>query len=146
MSHVAKVSLEVKDLGCLAKAAQHLGLEFRGDQRTYRWYGRSVGDYPIPEGMTEADLGKCDHAIGIPGNSRAYEVGVVKKKNASGYELAWDFFAGGFGLQEKIGKDGMKLKQEYAVQVVMKHARASGYQVSRQTKQDGSVVLKAVRS
>jgi len=152
MSHVCKVDLEVLDLGCLEKAANQLGLEFVRDQKTYRWYGHSFGDFPIPAGLTEADLGKCDHAIRIKGDKntgtlRAYEVGVMKRRDGKpGYNLLWDFWAGGYGLRDRIGTDGNKLRQEYAVQVAIKHARAQGYRVSRQTKQDGSIVLKAVHS
>lgn len=147
MSHVAKIEMEIKDLGCLAKAAEHLGLEFVQGQQTYRWWGHSVGDYPLPVGFSEQELGKCEHALRIPNNKYAYEVGVVPRKDGKpGYTMLWDFYGGGYGLQEKIGKDGNKLKQEYAVQVAMKHARQQGYTVSRQLKQDGSVVLKAVRA
>jgi hypothetical protein len=146
MSHVAKVDLEVRDLGCLAKAAEHLGLELVQGQQTYRWYGRSVGDYPMPAGFKASDLGKCEHAIRIPGASCAYEIGVVGRKDGKpGYQLLWDFWAGGYGMQAKVGNNGDKLKQEYAVQVAMKHARAQGYQVSRKQKEDGSVVLRAVK-
>jgi hypothetical protein len=146
MSHVAKLILEVRDLPCLERAAKVLGLELAFEQKTYKWYGWSVGDYPIPKGMTAADLGKCDHAIRIPGDGRAYEVGVVKSKNHSGFELVWDFWQGGFGLRDKIGENGNKLRQEYAVQVAMKHARAQGYQVSRRYNAKGECVLTAVRS
>ena len=43
------------------------------------------------------------------------EVGVVKKKNGEGYELLWDFFAGGNGLQKIIGgkEDCNRLVNEY---------------------------------
>lgn len=147
MSHVAKIEMEIKDLGCLAKAAEHLGLVFMQDQKTYKWWGHSVGDYPLPQGFTENELGKCEHALRVRDNHQAYEVGVVLRRDGKqGYTLLWDFYGGGYGLQEKIGKDGSKLKQEYAVQVAMKHARQQGYTVSRQLKQDGSVVLKAVRA
>jgi len=147
MSHVATIDLEIKDLGCLERAAKALGMEFARDQKKYRWWGHSVGDYPLPKGFAEGDLGKCEHALSIPDNRQAYEVGVVPRRDGRpGYTLLWDFYGGGYGLQDKIGKDGNKLKQEYAVQVAMKHARLQGYTVARQLRKDGTVVLKAVKA
>ena len=134
MSHIAKVDLEVRvsQLDCLEKAAKHLGVELVRDQKTFKHFA----------GRTSS----CTHAIRVPGNNKAYEVGVILSGTGQTYSLQWDQWASGFGMVDKVGKDAMKLKQEYAVQVAMKHARAQGYQVSRQTKQDGSVVLKAVHS
>ena len=109
MSHIVEVELVIQHLDLLEKAAEYLGLEWR-DQRTYRWYGRSVGDYPLPEGVTEDDLGKCEFAIGVPGNKKAYEVGVVKRKDGKGYSLQMDFFAGGFGLCDFVGEKVAKSK------------------------------------
>ncbi len=45
MSHVATIEIQIKDLAALKQAAKDLGLEFRENQKTYRWYGYSVGDY-----------------------------------------------------------------------------------------------------
>ena len=57
MSHVTVIAVELKDLDALKAVCAALGLEFRENQKTYRWYGRHVGDFPIPEGLTKADLG-----------------------------------------------------------------------------------------
>jgi len=38
-------------------------LEFAEGEGSYRWYGEHVGDYPLPEGFEEHDLGRCDHVI-----------------------------------------------------------------------------------
>ncbi len=123
MSHVAKMTTVITDLDALKKAAEICGLEFREGQMFYNWYGRHVGDYKLPEGFKASDIGKCVHALSIAGTpilgkvtpSSAYEVGVVKKKNGEGYELLWDFFAGGNGLQQKIGgkEDCNRLVNEY---------------------------------
>ena len=67
MSHVATINIEVKDLDALGIAAGRIGLELVRGQKEYRWYGQSVGDYPLPAGLTEADLGVCEHAIRIAG-------------------------------------------------------------------------------
>lgn len=120
MSHVVKVELLVKDLDALAVAANKCGCELVRNQKTYKWYGRFMGDYQMPEGMTENDLGKCDHAIRVKGAaSHTYEVGVIKNKNSEGYSLFYDFFQGGYGLEEKVGKQMGLLKQEYTVQAIL---------------------------
>tara|TARA_Y100001980_G_C14459122_1_gene241412 strand:- start:36 stop:491 length:456 start_codon:yes stop_codon:yes gene_type:complete len=114
MSHVAVVKVEVTDLKSLAKACEALGLQLNLGQKTYRWYGRHVGDYPLPEGFTQQDLGKCDHAISVPGKPGAYEVGLCSRNGGKSYQLLWDFWAGGHGLQELVGDDCQKLIHEYA--------------------------------
>jgi hypothetical protein len=140
MSHVVDIDLAITDLDCLKKAVADLGLEWR-EKQTYRWYGRHVGDYPLPAGFTPDDLGKCEFAVGIPGNSRAYEVGVVKRKDGNGYTLLVDFYCGGNGLCEKVGekvpgeknrelRDGyncLKLANCYAAHVSAKSMRKKGY-------------------
>ncbi len=140
MSHVAELELEVNDLDSLRKAAKTLGLEMV-EKKSYKWFGRSVGDYPLPKGVKAADLGKCDYALTIPGNNKAYEVGVVKKPGNRGYTLLWDFWSGGFGLQEKIGEGGGLLKQSYAVERAKKEMLRKGFRVKSKTDSNGAVLL-----
>ena len=83
MSHIAEVNLLVQDLNALHRACQRLGLELVRGQQTYCWYGRSVGDYALPVGFAKEDLGTCEHAIRIPGNDRAYEIGIVTRRDLS---------------------------------------------------------------
>ncbi|HWY36778.1 MAG TPA: hypothetical protein VNX68_19185 [Nitrosopumilaceae archaeon] len=147
MSHVVKLELEIKDLIALKAAAKMLGMEFREGQKTYNWWGHSVGDYPLPEGFTAKDLGKCEHALSIPDKSDAYEVGVVKRRdNRPGYTLLWDFYGGGRGLVAKIGKDGCKIKQAYAESVASLALKKKGFKIQRSVnKETGKVVLTAVK-
>lgn len=141
MSHVATVDLDVNDLSSLKEAAKAMGLEFT-EKNTYRWWGYSVGDYPLPKGFTEQDLGKCDYAISIPNNASAYEVGVIKRKDGKpGYQLLWDFYAGGRGLEKAIGKDGGLLKQSYAVMVAKKEMLRKGYRATTTKDAKGNVLL-----
>jgi hypothetical protein len=150
MSHVATVELEVKDLDALAKACEPLGLEFRLNQKTFRWYGRWVNDYSKADaaykhGIKPEDYGKCLHAIAVKGNDKAYEVGIIQKPDGT-FGLVWDFYEGGYGLMELVGKDCGKLAQEYAAQVAMKQARKQGFQVKRTLDAStGKVLLKCVR-
>lgn len=142
MSHVCEMELEIRDLESLEKACSRLGLELVKDQKEYKWYGTHVGDYPVPKGFTKEDLGKCDHAIRVKNNSKAYEVGVVKRKDGGpGYQLIWDFWAGGLGLQEKVGQDGGLLKQNYAAQVAKKQMLREGYRVTEKTDTSGRMLL-----
>ena len=69
-----------------------------------------MGDYPLPVGFKKEELGRCYHAIQIPGAS--YEIGVVQKDNE--WKLLWDFYSSG-GLQQKLGKEAGLLKQAYSM-------------------------------
>ena len=101
-----------------------LGGELRMGQLTYRWYGRNVGDYRLPEGVKVSDLGKCEHAIKFPGIS--YEVGVIKSKTQKGaYELLWDFYDR--GLKEKMGgKNAVAFIQHYTMEKTQQAAMQKG--------------------
>ena len=124
MSHVAKIELEIQDLETLKLACQRLNLEFVENQLTYRWYGRYVGDAPLPEGFTVEDLGKCQHAIRVPNAS--YEIGVVQRQGK--YQLLWDNWQSG-GLERVLGSGAGRLKQAYAIERVAKEARLKGYRL-----------------
>jgi hypothetical protein len=140
MSHVATIDLIVRDLESLRQAAEDLGLTFNENQKTYRWYGRHVGDYPMPEGMTADQLGKCEHSIGRK-DGKGYEVGVIKT-DAGAYRLIYDFYGrGGVAIEEHVGKGCGTLKQAYAARVATKQARAQGFHVRRYVSSDGTVKL-----
>jgi len=145
MSHVVNIELEIKDLKSLKEAAEMLGLEFRENQKTYRWYGHHVGDYPLPKGFTKFDMGHCDHALSIPGNPNAYEVGVCKRRDGvEGWLLQFDFYAGGNGLISKIGKDAGKLCDEYAAAVAKRKLKAKGFMVKRTVTSTGKIILQGI--
>jgi ribosomal protein L34 len=137
--------MDIKDLDALEKACNEMGLEFIPNQKTYKWWGHHVGDYPLPKGFSKADMGKCDHAVRIKGDSEAYEVGIVKRRDGRpGYTMLFDFFAGGKGLMKKIGDNADLLTQEYSVQVNIKKAKQKGFTVTRKTV-NGEVILNARR-
>jgi hypothetical protein len=142
VSHIARINVDILDLDCLRKAAEHLGLYFR-EQSTYHWYGTFVNDTPLPEGVTEDELGKCLYAIGIPGNEQAYEIGVVKKKTGKGFELRYDYWNGAEGLESVIGEGARVLKQRYSTTVAKREAIRNGFRVKEFTRSDGTIVLKA---
>ena len=123
MSHISKIELEIKSLDALIRACERLGFEFVKDQKTYHWYGRWVGDSPLPEGIATEQLGICDHAIRVPGCT--YEIGVVKRN--SSYTLLWDSWE--TALRLKIGLDAGVLRQAYTVEAVRQDAKLKGYRV-----------------
>ena len=158
MSHVATVDLEIKSLDDLDAACRRLGLELVRGQETYHWYGRSVGDYPLPQGFTADDLGKCAHAIRVPlskaaqviqpyvsdwgSDAKPYEIGVVARRDGKpGFSLMWDFFEGGFGLESIVGAECKHLRQAYAVCAATRAARQQGMSVKEVRRSDGSVQL-----
>lgn len=146
MSHIASVKIIIKDLDALRRAAAELGLEFVEGQTTFKWYGRWLNDYHAPEaavnnGFDPKKFGQCQHAIRIPNNASAYEVGVVANPNGEGFTLLYDNYAAGRGLEAKIGQGAQKLQQEYGVQVARKQAARLGMRVTQSRGQDGKVRL-----
>ena len=144
MSHVATIDIEIKDLAALRAACAEVGLEFREGQKDFRWYGKWVGDYNGQDaayraGLDPKDYGKCDHAIGVPKNEKAYEIGVVRQANGT-YKLAWDFWQGGHGLEKVAGPKCSKLVQSYTKHVGMNTLAKQGYAFAgTKTLKDGTV-------
>lgn len=140
MSHVATIELTITSLESLLAAAQSCGLEVR-QKTSYKWYGTSVGDYPIPEGFTAESLGKCDFALGVRGNSSAYEIGVVKRNGT--YTLLYDFWGvHGRALQAKIGVNGVNLKKEYVKVESISKLKKEGYTFQSENTVNGKTVIK----
>jgi len=140
MSHISQIEIEIKDITALKAACTRLGLIWKENQSSYRWYGRFMGDYPLPENVKVGDLGKCLHAIDVPGAK--YEVGVTKVNGK--LTLLWDFYRAG-GLEQVIGKNGGKLIQAYAVEATKAQARRAGMRAYEQQEQDGTIRLELRR-
>jgi hypothetical protein len=179
VSHVATIDIEITNLQDLQEACADLGLEFVMDQKTYNWYGEHVGDFAIPDGFSENDLGRCEHAIkltdaqsmqeierrreaflakwnekwGGANNEpdattmlhvcqRPYEIGVARRRDGRpGWTLLWDFFQGGYGLQEVIGENGGRLKQAVATAASVRVMKSQGYRCQREQLPNGKVKL-----
>jgi len=136
MSHMAKIELKVKDISALQKACADCGYEFVHGQTSYEWYGRFVGDSPMPEGLNEQMLGKCDHAIKVPGAT--YEIGVIK--TGEHYELHCDQWRSG-GLEGK----SEKLLQPYAIAATKNLIKSNRYRLHREKKLDNGAVQLHIR-
>jgi hypothetical protein len=132
MSHISKIELKIQSLEDLKQACHRLGFEFIENQQTYQWYGHWVGDQPLPEGITQDQLGKCDHAIRVP--NCEYEIGVVK--TGDHFILLWDSWKKG-GLTAQIGQDAGILKQAYTAERVRSEARRKNYRVVEQKTTQG---------
>ena len=133
MSHISRIEIDINDLGCLKKACLRLDLQFMEGQQSYRWYGRLVQPEktPLPEGLTQNDLGRCHHAIRVLGAE--YEIGVYQQGQK--YLLLADFWDS--KLKLKIGENGGLLKQAYAVEKTVSEARRRQYRVTEQKTENG---------
>ncbi|MCC7421813.1 MAG: DUF1257 domain-containing protein [Planctomycetaceae bacterium] len=126
MSHIATVELEIKDLDALELACTRIGVELvRGQERFKNYNGRRS---------------PCNHAIRVPGNHKAYEIG-VRETEGGKFELAFDLFQGGHGLQKFVGRGCNNLKQAYAVEVAKKQALRQGFRVAEKKQDNGSIRL-----
>ena len=139
MSHITKIDTVITDLEALKAGCSRNGWTFVEGQKTYEWFNTFVGDVSLPKGLKVEDLGKCDHAIRVPGCR--YEVGVVKRQDGSGYELRWDYFEG--KLQTALGgQKAGRLIQAYAVEAAKRKAAAAGHRViSERTLPNGEIHL-----
>jgi hypothetical protein len=110
-------------------------------QRSFRWFGEIVGDGgPLPAGFTEADMGKCDHAIRIKGDMAHYEIGVCQRRDGKpGFTLLWDSWEG--VLQQKAGDKCGRLVQGYAAEVAIRQARRQGFRVQKKMLANGKIQL-----
>ncbi len=144
MSHITSIEIEITDLDALAKACEKIGCEFVPNKETYKWFGVSVGDYPLPTGFTVDELGKCEHAIRVKnGSTSTYEVGVVTRRDGKpGYALHFDHWLAGYGLVDVVGNNCDKLVDRYAADVAMNAAMKSGMMcIGDQVMEDGSIEL-----
>lgn len=127
MSHVStygKIANTPQALTALAAAAEAMGGTLTPSD-TYRWYGVHVGDYPLPEGFTKADMGKCKYKISFP--DCGYDIGVLPHPlRPDELVVIFDFWTGGKGLVAKVGKQAEKLLQMYGVHAAMQWAQSKG--------------------
>lgn len=153
MSHVCSVELQINDIAALAAAAKRLGLEFRKGQTTFRWYGEWMDDWADPtraaamKGHDPAQFGSCIHALSQvkPTDGNPYEIGVIHSKDGKGYELIYDAWASGHGLEARAGQNLKKLRQEYTAEVSAKHLRKQGYAVQRTVDSKGNLIIQGIK-
>jgi hypothetical protein len=135
--HISSIKLEVKSLEALQAACRRLGLTFVEGQTHYKWFGKYMGDTPVPTGFNKEDLGHCTHAIQVP--HAKYEIG-VQRWNDGTYKLLWDSWSDG-GLVKALGKDCNLLRQAYGVEAAIEAAQRQGYSTYEEPLEDGGVKL-----
>jgi len=150
MSHVVKQDIVFGNLEAVRQACLDLGWTFMQDQKTYAWWGHSVGDYALPAGRTAADLGHCTHAIKVPGCS--YEIGLIENPDGT-FFAEWDFYPTGglhavMGNQKEVeaGKGGAVLKGAYAAAASKIMLAKKGFRMIEDRMVDGQRRLKFARA
>lgn len=155
--HVVTVDIEMTDLNAIKAACQRLGWKFCEGQQEYRWWGHWVDDSPVPRHLftDEAEykrvvnmpkherkehmnglLGKCAHAIKVPGCS--YEIGILDQGNK--LVPIWDWVA--HDLHTAIGQKGGTLVQAYAVEKAKLEAMANCHSFTETVDEKGTVTLR----
>lgn len=149
MSHVATIQIEIHDLEALKKACEKMGLEFRENQKTHRWYGQWMNDFNDDDAayrtIDPKEFGKCDHAIGLPGDNSSYEVGVKRIPGKKGYTLLFDFWQQHKMVKALGGRACEGLAQRYAAEVTKKKLRREGWQTKETVKENGEIVVVGVK-
>ena len=143
MSHVAAVTLVIRDLPALKAACKELGLEFRENQKTWAWFGQFLNDFDGKDaayrnGIDPANYGQSEHAIRLPGCH--YEIGVVRN-NKGELTLAYDFFGEGRKIRNALGAGCEKLVQHYGLNKAQMLARTKGYITQRKVQPNGDIKL-----
>jgi Protein of unknown function (DUF1257) len=140
---MTKSAVSIKDIDALETAAKTFGGIFVRNQTTYRWYGRYMGDTPLPEGVKQSDLGKCSHVIKLP--NAGYDVGVVQQTDGT-FRLMFDYWGPGQELVKTFGTNMEKLIQQYNKAVVVKQAKAKGYFCRTKELPNGAIRLQLVKA
>jgi hypothetical protein len=146
MSHVQDIDCRIYDLTALEAAVAELGGTLVHNQTRYGWYGRHVGDYPLPAGFTHHDLGKCDHAIKLP--NCTYEIGITPRRDLApgdkpAYTLLYDFYGPGRMLKQAFGDKLDTLTMRYAVCKTERELKLKRKKFTRTTLPNGHIRLQA---
>jgi len=126
MSHVSVVKTTIRSLDILAQAARDCGMQLNLGQKEFKAYYRGEG-------------GGCEHAIVCPDLPQAYSIGVVQA--GDGWELKFDSFCGGGGLNNRCGDGAGRLLQRYSYHQAQARAEELGWEVQEETEADGTIKL-----
>lgn len=127
MSHIRVQTSDITDLICLGQAGDQLNLQLNQYANQFRSYG--------------GEMHKCSGKLSLHDKADAYEVGIEKNKDGT-YNLLYDSYQGGKGLMKAIGKDAVKLRDEYNAAVAIKTLARQGMRAVRQV-QNGVVMVVA---
>lgn len=128
MSHITKIkNVKVTNLDILERACSNLGVELRRGQDSFlNFAGRRS---------------ECSHAVVVPENDTAYELGIVANDDGS-FHFEMDNWDGGKGLCALVGLDASKLRQEYSAEASRAALEGEGFLVTREER-DGKILLTA---
>lgn len=131
MSHLSSVECFVTDLDALDEVLDPLGCELRRGQTTFKWFGRWAGG---GDELLRQFGGKCEHAIHVKKGGRdCYEIGLITRRDGQqGWELIYDNWCGGNGLEAAVGEGLVKLKNGLLEYMTVKELNAEGYSVTRE--------------
>ena len=115
MSHIVKSKVEMKNKGCLLKAAEALGLQHLGN-KTHTLYNRQTA---------------AGHGFKLPDWKYAVVI------NTDTGEAKYDNYGGAWGKQVELDK----LVQEYSLRVAEEQALMSGFTSERQLQENGDIEL-----
>jgi len=138
MSHVSTIEMKEKyTIPVLKEMCKDMGWIFNENKKTYRAFPNWIGDTNPPPGFTREEMkknhGKCSHEIEVPG--AGYSIGVVEKNN--NLHLFYDYWNGGEGLINAIGKTGGKLKQAYSIANTKRELRRKRSRYRERKTKDG---------
>jgi hypothetical protein len=150
MSHVVCSKIVISDLELLKKAVAALGgLTWNESKKNFNWYGEWVNDYSAKDaayknGIDVDQYGTCDVCLQMPGVN--YEIGIVKRRDGTGWSLVWDNVSDGATLTRHIGRNGEKLMAEYAKAYIRDFAERNGFVMETSEDSEGNQVLTMVES
>jgi len=130
MSHIREQTTDIKFLPILVKAAARLGLEADLSAKQFRSYNQSMESCP-------------DGKLSVTGNSKAYEIGLSKNQETGNYNLLFDSYQGGNGLMKVVGKDCLRLVDEYNAELSIQTLAQQGMLCRRSVTADGTVQVVA---
>ena len=68
-----------------------------------------------------------------------------RRDGRPGYSLLVDWWDGAKGLTAKVGDNANMLRQGYATEITRRYWRKKGYAVTEKRREDGTVILNAVK-
>jgi len=113
------------------------GWIFHENKGTHKWFGRWVGDSPLPPGLAVEQIGFCKHAIEIPGCS--YEIGFYLDSKGK-HQIFYDSWHSG-GLDVTLGEDGHVLTDAYDVAKTVIWAEEKSYDWTLEIMETGATKI-----
>lgn len=151
MSHVTAIQAKVQDVQDAMVGAEACDMEVV-KQPKFKWYGRWMNDWhtgeaAVTQGYDPKTFGQCEYVIRRKDRDpRAYEIGMVPRKDGDGYDLVYDTYStGGHLVEEKAGSRLAKLKTEIGVAYSMRKLKAAGHTPIRTKDKHGRTKVVARR-